>query len=60
MISTGARPYAQLSNGFYTVRWTGQVRPQYSETYVFETRTDDGVKLWVNDQLLIDKWQVQG
>jgi uncharacterized protein (DUF1800 family) len=49
-----------LSNGFYTVRWTGQVEPQYSEAYVFETRTDDGVKLWVNDQLLVDKWQVQG
>jgi hypothetical protein len=49
-----------LSNGFYTVRWTGQIEPQYSETYVFETRTDDGVKLWVNDQLLIDRWQIQG
>ncbi len=48
-----------LSNGYYTVRWTGQVEPQYSETYFFETRTDDGVKLWVNDQLLIDRWQNQ-
>ena len=45
-----------LSNAFYTIRWTGQVVPQYSETYVFQTRTDDGVKLWVNDQLLIDRW----
>jgi uncharacterized protein (DUF1800 family) len=48
-----------LSNGLYTVRWTGQVRPQYSETYFFDTVSDDGVKLWVNDQLLIDKWQTQ-
>jgi len=48
-----------LSNGNYTVRWTGQVQPQYSETYFFETRTDEGVKLWVNDQLLIDRWQIQ-
>lgn len=46
-----------LSNGNYTVRWSGQVEPQYSETYFFETRTDDGVKLWVNDQLIIDRWQ---
>jgi hypothetical protein len=49
-----------LSNTLATVRWTGQVEPLYSETYVFETRTDDGVKLWVNDQLLIDEWQNQG
>ena len=49
-----------LSNQFCTVRWTGQVKPQFTEAYVFETRTDDGVKLWVNDQLLIDSWQYQG
>src|ERR1041385_420651 len=49
-----------LSNISFTVRWTGQVQPQFSETYFFETRTDDGAKLWVNDQLLVDKWQYQG
>lgn len=49
-----------LSNGYYTVRWTGQVEPQFSETYTFQTRTDDGVKLWVNDQLLIDRWNQNG
>ena len=45
-----------LSNGFYSVRWLGQVQPQYSETYYFVANTDDGVKLWVNDQLIIDNW----
>ncbi len=49
-----------LSNGLYSVRWTGQVQPQYSETYFFGVRSDDGVRLWVNDQLLINKWQTQG
>ena len=44
------------SSGFYTVRWTGQVQPQYSETYYFVANTDDGVKLWINDQLIIDSW----
>ncbi len=48
-----------LSNGLYSVRWIGQVQPQYSETYYFDVLSDDGVKLWVNDQLLIDKWQTQ-
>ncbi|MFO1477362.1 MAG: DUF1800 family protein [Verrucomicrobiota bacterium] len=49
-----------LSNVVSCVRWTGQVEPQYSEVYTFQTRSDDGLKLWVNDQLLIDKWQPQG
>jgi len=32
---------------------------QYSETYYFDAYTDDGVKLWVNDQLIIDSWKTQ-
>ena len=48
-----------LSNGLYTVRWTGEVQPQFSETYFFAVQSDDGCRLWVNDQLLIDKWQKQ-
>ena len=44
------------NNGYYCVRWTGQVQPQYSETYFFVANTDDGVKLWINDQLIIDNW----
>ncbi len=55
---TGATPIA--NNGAYTVRWTGQVQPQYTGTYYFDTNTDDGVKLWVNGQLIVDKWINQG
>ena len=32
------------------------MQPQYSETYYFVANTDDGVKLWVNDQLIVDAW----
>ena len=53
-------PTPNLSNGLYSVRWVGQVQPQYSETYFFDVRSDDGCRLWVNDQLLIDKWQNAG
>ncbi|HTA30654.1 MAG TPA: DUF1800 family protein, partial [Candidatus Cybelea sp.] len=56
--SNGMSP--NLSNGNYTVRWTGQVQPQFSDLYFFDARSDDGCKLWVNGQLLIDKWQTQG
>jgi hypothetical protein len=48
------------SGGYYCVRWTGQVEPLYSETYYFDVNTDDGVKLWVNDQLIVDDWKAQG
>lgn len=40
----------------YTVRWTGMIQPLFSETYTFYTTTDDGVRLWVNNQLVVDHW----
>jgi hypothetical protein len=45
-----------VNAGYFCVRWLGQVQPQYSEKYYFVANTDDGVKLWVNDQLIIDMW----
>lgn len=43
----------------YTVRWTGMVQPLFTETYTFSTTTDDGVRLWVNGQELINQWVPQ-
>ncbi len=40
----------------FSVRWIGQVQPAYSETYTFYTTSDDGIRLWVNNQLVIDSW----
>ena len=40
----------------WSVRWSGQVQPLYSQIYTFYTTTDDGARLWVNGVLLIDKW----
>src|SRR3989344_5810243 len=40
----------------FSVRWTGHIRAEKTETYTFYTMTDDGVRLWVNGQLLVDKW----
>lgn len=52
-------PDSVIGRNTFSVRWTGQIIPQYSETYTLYTTTDDGVRLWVNNQLLIDKWKNQ-
>lgn len=44
----------------FSVRWTGQVKPLTTETYTFSTVADDGVRLWVNNQLVIDDWTTHG
>lgn len=39
----------------FSVRWTRTLNFAPG-SYRFTTSTDDGVRLWVNDHLLIDKW----
>ncbi len=50
-------PGIALTN--YTVRWTGSVAPRFSETYTFSATADDGVRLWVNGQEIVNGWVVQ-
>ncbi len=53
-------PDPSISSDHFTVRWTGSVQPEFSEPYTFYTTTDDGVRLWVNGQLIVDEWVDQG
>ncbi len=52
----GGSPAPGMSGSNFSVRWTGQVQPRYSQAYTFFTDTDDGARLWVNGQLLVDNW----
>jgi len=44
----------------FSVRWTGDVSAQFTETYTFYTVTDDGLRLWVDGKLIIDNWTLHG
>jgi hypothetical protein len=52
----GGSPDASIGPDTFSARWTGQVQAQFTETYTFYTDSDDGVRLWVNGQLLINNW----
>ena len=43
----------------YSMRFTGYLQPRFSETYTFHATADDGVRVWVNNTLIIDQWLVQ-
>lgn len=49
-------PDPVLQADAFSVRWTGQIQPKYSETYTFYLTSDNGRRLWINNQLVIDKW----
>jgi len=40
----------------FSVRWTGFVQPNTSETVRFYALADDGVRLWVNNVRLVNRW----
>ncbi|HEX2877141.1 MAG TPA: PA14 domain-containing protein [Polyangiaceae bacterium] len=51
-----AAPAPGVAADRFSVRWTGKVSPRYSGSTTFFTSSDDGVRLWVNGQQLINNW----
>ena len=41
----------------FSIRWIGELEVPISGTYSFYPTVQGGVRLWVNDRLLLDKWQ---
>ncbi|WP_340456692.1 glycosyl hydrolase [Paenibacillus graminis] len=55
----GDSPAAGISKDSFSVRWTGKMKAVYSEEYTFTASSDDGVRVWIGDKLIIDSWKKQ-
>ncbi|MDX2299133.1 MAG: PA14 domain-containing protein, partial [Xanthomonadaceae bacterium] len=44
----------------FAVRWDGFVEAPSTGDYTFWTQSDDGVRLWVNGNLVINNWTLHG
>lgn len=42
---------------FVSARWLGRVKPFSTELYTFAVYADDNVRLWVRNELIIDRWE---
>ena len=51
----GAAPAAGIPGDSFSVRWQ-QTRYFNDGNYRFYVRSDDGVRVWLNNQLIIDQW----
>jgi len=49
-------PDPSIGPDTFSVRWEGAIEPLYSELYTLYAMTDDGFRLWIDDQLVIDSW----
>jgi hypothetical protein len=56
--STGS-PHASVPVDNFSARWDGSLRPTSTGNHTFQVVADDGVRLWVNNVLVIDQWKDQ-
>ena len=41
------------------IRWNGKIKAPRSGKYDFMTISDDGVRVWIDGNLIIDNWEIQ-
>ncbi|MCZ7644726.1 MAG: PA14 domain-containing protein [Planctomycetota bacterium] len=49
-------PAPEVPKNEFSAEWTGLVKAKAAGTYTFATRSDDGTRLWLGGQLLVDAW----
>lgn len=52
----GAPGPSTVNSDNFSVRWNGTYRVATAGNYLFQVTIDDGVRLYVNNTLVIDKW----
>ena len=51
------QPTPQLSENSFSVRWTGKLKPTESGNYTLGFTADDGARLYLDGQLIVDAWE---
>ena len=57
-INRGAPEGAPVLNTGFSARWTGRLKADVTGAYKLYTSSDDGVRLYLNDTPLINRWNV--
>ena len=57
LIFPASQGVAGLPEGPASVRWEGAVEPEVTGDYTFHVYYNNGVKLWIDDKLVVDHWR---
>ncbi len=52
----GGSPAPGVPADQFSARWTGLLTAPFTETYSIYVPSDNGVRVWLNNQLVLDKW----
>ncbi len=53
-------PAPGVAAGTYAARWTGTIESPTTGRYRFCVKADDGVRMWLDDQQLVEAWYLFG
>ena len=49
--------HPDLPDDDVSVRWDGELEPAVTGDYLFQTFSNNGIKLWIGDQLVVNHWR---
>jgi hypothetical protein len=49
-------PDASIPADGWSARWTADLEIVFADTYTFSVNSQDGTRLWIDDELVIDMW----
>ncbi len=49
-------PDSSMEPETFSIRWTGYIKPSVSGNYTFKTYSDDGVRVFIDGEKIIDTW----
>ena len=54
----GSSPASGMPKSYYSIRWTGKLLAPVTGKYGFFAKVDDGIRLWIGNQKVMDSWQL--
>ena len=52
----GSAPFENFPQDNFSVRWTGYLKFEKTGRYTIDVASDDGVRLYIDDKIVIDDW----
>ena len=59
-MGTERDPITPTGKDFVSIRGTGYVKPAFDEAYTFRIEVNDGARLWVDGDFVIDGYETVG
>jgi len=53
-------PSPPISEDNFSVTWSGYIQAEYPELYYFEAEADDAVRVWIDEDLIVDTRETRG